>query len=578
MTQANLKQGPASEFSSLEALKASSNGLRGLIRMELNTAAPCFSEDTAQLLKHHGVYQQDNRDTRLERKEAGLDRDYRFLVRTRLPGGQLSAEQYLLCDHFATRYGQDDLRVTSRQNFQFHGVLKKDLRALIRDLNRLAEVTTFGACGDVVRNVVAPPVADIDPRFRRYVPSLLQTARAIAKRYFPQTRSYYELWVNDEETAWTNRVAEAGYEEPFYGPQYLPRKFKIGIATEFDNSPDVFTNDIGLLAVAEGEGPTRYEVVVGGGLGYIHTAPETYARLAEPFTFVSGDALIAVLDALVKVFRDYGSRSDRYHARLKYLIADRGLDWLRTKTEEHLGAPLPPPKGVQPLGQLDYLGWTKQVQPGLTYVGLWVENGRIRDVPDGRRFKSGLRAVVERFRPRVLLTGHHCVILADIPDRYIRAVQDLLDGHGIPTDQGVSQLRRTEMACPALPLCQRAIGEAERVFGPLMQGLERAGHDDCRTIVRMSGCPNGCSRPRTAEVGLIAFRQGTYQVYVGGNVAGTRLNELLVESVRYEGLVPLLTALFSAWKAYRRDGEAFGDWSRRAGLGTLHTVVANVPQ
>jgi len=570
------------KLSPVEGFKEASNGLYGPIGDELADPSPNFSEESVQLLKHHGSYQQDNRDTRTERKKAGLGRDFKMMLRTKFPGGILSPEQYLICDDLCSKYGQEDLRVTSRQDFQFHGVAKNDLRPLIHDVNRLAEITTLGGCGDVVRNTMAAPVADIDPKFKDCGADLIAISQRISDHFLPATKSYFDLWLDDEKARFnddgTVSIAPNGnakpVDEPLYGPTYLPRKFKMGIASDFDNSVDVYTQDIGIIAVTEGGAIVGYEVLVGGGLGYSHRKPKTYARAATPLAFVEEADLIPLIEAIVKVQRDHGGRADRKHARLKYLIDDWGFDKFKATLWEYAGREYPGPREIKPSAQPDYLGWSRQIQPGLNYVGVWVENGRVRDFENGIRFRSGLRAIVEKFEPSIRLTPHHNVIFANIADADVDAVQAMLDEYGIPTDQNISTIRRLEMACPALPLCGLAMAEAERGMPEIMAGLEALGHGDADVIIRVSGCPNNCSRPRSAEVGIIGAGADRYELYTGGEYNGTRLNEPVAEKLKSAQLPVIIGHLFDRWKADGENGERFGDWSARVGVEAIQTLIA----
>ncbi len=573
--------GQAGSLSKIEGIKRESRGLRGPIAAELGQATPSFSEEAVQLLKHHGTYQQDNRDTRTDRKKAGLDKDYSFMLRTKFPGGRLTAEQHLVCDELATRYGQDDLRVTSRQCFQLHGVVKTNLRPLIHDLNHYANITSLGACGDVVRNVIACPVSDIDPKFADADADLGRLAQQISDYFLPRTRGYFDLWINDEKVAvnedgsvhFPEDTVVKGEEDPIYGDSYLPRKFKIALAPDFDNSVDVYTNDIAIVAVTEDGRVTGYEIAVGGGLGFTHRKEATYPRLATPLALVRGDEVIPIVEAIVKVQRDFGDRTNRRHARMKYLIDDLGLDVFRARVFEYAGRDYPPPRGITPTAQPDYLGWATQRQPGLNYVGLWIENGRIRDFPGSFQFKSGLRRIVEQFKPDLRLTPHHNVILANIRDEDVSRVQTLLDAYRIPTDKGISTLRRMEMACPALPTCGLALAEAERFLPSVVADLERDGHGDAEIVLRMSGCPNNCSRPISAELGVIGCGSGLYNIYTGGEYNGTRLGQAFLERVHTAEVSGVLSALLAAWKEDRDSGERFGDWSFRVGIEGLKEKV-----
>ncbi|GMW02853.1 MAG: putative sulfite reductase [ferredoxin] [Candidatus Hydrogenedentota bacterium] len=569
------------KLSAVEGMKAASRGLRGTLLDDLENPSPSFCEESTQLMKHHGSYQQDDRDTRTERKKAKLDKDYKMMLRTKFPGGRISAEQYLICDDLADRYGQGDLRVTSRQDFQFHGVVKRNLRPLIHELNKLAEITTLGGCGDVVRNTMAAAVSDIDLRYKDCGADLIEISEEISRYFMPTTGAYFDLWLDDEKVTvnsdgtvtFKDRGPAEAEPDPIYGKTYLPRKFKIGLATDFDNSVDVYTQDVGIIAVTEHGRIVGYEILAGGGLGYTHRKAGTYPRLGTHLAFVSREELLPVLEAIVKVQRDFGGRADRKHARLKYLMDDIGLDAFRAKVFEYAGRTFDAPRNVVPDSQPDYLGWHKQIQSGLNYVGVWIENGRIRDFENGFRFRTGLRAIVEKFRPQVRLTPHHNAILSGIRDDDVAEVQRLLDEYGIPTDKGITAIRRMEMACPALPLCGLAMSEAERALPGVIAAVEEAGHGDADVMIRMSGCPNNCSRPRTAEIGIVGFGANQYVLYTGGDFNGTRLNEVFNEKVKAEELPGLLNALLAAWKSERGEGERFGDWSHRVGVEELQSKL-----
>lgn len=565
------------KLSKVEGIKSESLGLYGDIAEEVAADIPAFSEPQVQLLKHHGTYQQDNRDVRTERKKQGLEKEYRMMLRTKFPGGGISAEQYLICDDLADKYGQSDLRITSRQCFQFHGVVKGNLRPLINSLNKLAEITSIGACGDVVRNTIAPAVADIDSA---YVVDLQALARKISAHFIPATSSYFDIWLDDEKVVvgpegkieYNNLFKKEIKEDPIYGKSYLPRKFKIGICTSFDNSVDVFTNDAGIIAVIDDGALLGYEILVGGGLGHTHRKESTYPRLSTPIAFVQEDEIIPLLEAIVKVQRDYGGRADRKQARMKYLIDQWGMEKFRAEVIKYAGRDFPAPKGIMPSAQPDYLGWKKQSQAGLNYVGLWIENGRIRDF-DTFKFRSGIRKIVEQFKPSIRLTPHHNIVLANIADADVDAVQAILDDHSIPTNKGISTLRRLEMACPALPLCGLAMAEAERVIPDMAEIIEQGGHADADVVWRVSGCPNNCSRPRTAELGIIGSGADRYIIYTGGHKEGLRLNQALAEKLTAKGVGELTVQLFDAWKADVINGETFGDWSDRIGIDGLKSRI-----
>lgn len=573
-------QGDLEQLSGVETFKARSGGLYGPIAEDLGADTDHFSDESVQILKHHGSYQQDNRDIRKARQKEGLDKAYSMMLRTKFPGGDLTADQFLFCLDMAAKYGQDDFRVTSRQDFQFHGVIKKNFRPLIADLNKLAKITSIGGCGDVVRNTMANPVADIDLRYKDCAVDLVKLAHTISDATLPKSKAYYDLWLNDEKAV-VNEDGTVQYvkdlreetEDPLYGTQYMPRKFKIGVGTDFDNSSDIYTQDVGIMAVTEGGKIVGYEILAGGGLGYSHTKANTYARAGSHVAFVPEEDVLPITLAIIKVQRDYGERTDRKQARLKYTIDRMGLEAFKAKVDEYGGKTFGAPRNVKPTAQPDYLGWHKQIQPGLNYVGVWVENGRVKDFENSFQFKTGLRAVIERFKPDVRVTAHHNLVLANIKDADVDAVQAMLDEYKLPTDRGISTLRRLEMACPALPLCGLALSEAERYFPSVMDGLEAAGHGDADVIIRMTGCPNGCARSSSSEIGLIGKGPGRYVIHTGGCYNGTRMNELLLPVVKEEDVVPVLAALLDLWKEKRADGERFGDWSKKIGVDALREML-----
>lgn len=572
------------KLSKVEHIKRESDGLYGSIPDQVESDSTHFDEEGIQLLKHHGTYQQDNRDVRTERRRAKLERDYTMMVRTKTPGGLMTADQYLLCDDLASKYGQEDMRVTSRQGFQFHGVLKGNLRALIHDLNNFQKITTLGACGDVVRNTMGPAIADVDPRYAKFSDDLIAICQEISDHFLPKTTSYVDLWLDDEKVEVTpdghvkykQKRAEKLPEDPIYQNRYLPRKFKIGIATDFDNSVDVYTQDVGVIVTTRDGEITGYEVLAGGGLGHSHSKEETYARLGTPVTHVRTRAeLLEVIEAIVKVQRDFGNREERHQARLKYTIDRMGEDEFRAKVVEYVGHEIPAATGVIPSEQPDYLGWHKQAQEGLNYVGVWVENGRVRDFDGGHQFRSGLRRIVETFKPTVRLTPHHNVVLAGIKDSDVDAVKALLAEYNIPTQEGVSKLRRLEMACPALPLCGLALAEAERALPGILEDVEKAGYGSEPVMIRMTGCPNSCARPETAEIGIIGRGPNKYHLYTGGDRLGSRMNTMTLQDLKAEEVAPAICKLIDAWKSGRGDGESFGDWSYRVGTEQLQAVAAN---
>lgn len=512
---------------SIESIKLNSRYLRGSIPEDLASPGPAFGEDSSQLLKFHGVYQQDDRDRR-----QGGDRTHIMMVRAAIPAGKMSAEQYLVADELADLVGDGTVRITSRQGLQWHRVGKLDLPALIWTLNQ-SLVTTLGACGDVVRNVVACP----DPRAPH---ELAEVAQTLAQRFRPRTSSYWELWVDGERA-----VTAVDEVEPVYGAAYLPRKFKIGIAAPGDNCVDLLTHDLGFVPVGEG-----WVVTVGGGQGKSPTRPDTYPRLADPFTTVSRDEIGDVAEAVVTVQRDWGERSDRKRARLKYLIDSWGLDRFRRAVEERLGRPLSAPRPINWTSHSDHLGWSGSA------LGVAVESGRIRG-----SFRRALGEVVDEYRPDVAFTPQQNLILTGIPAGARPQVAARL---GVKP----ASLATIAMACVALPTCGLALTDAERalpgVTAELSEVMGRLGVDETSVTVRMTGCPNGCARPYTAEIGLVGRRSGRYDIHLGGAADGTRLGEAVFETVPVAEVVPTLEPLLRAW----RDDPTtvgFGEFCHRLG-------------
>ena len=540
-------------LSAVEKLKEASRGLRGSLAAEVAADTGQFTKESAQLLKFHGSYQQEDRDLRRQRTGA---KAHSLMVRCKIPGGVLTAEQYLALDDLAGRYANGTLRVTTRQDNQFHGVLKGDLKATIRALND-ALITTLGACGDVNRNVLSCPA----PVAGGLHAEVLDVARRISDRLLPRTRAYHEIWLDGEQVAGGPGSA-APEDDPIYGQRYLPRKFKTAIAFPEDNCTDVLSNDLGFLVIRDGDRLAGFNVLVGGGLGMTHGKEETYPRLADPLGFATAGAVIDVAVAVVLVQRDHGNRSDRRRARLKYLLDERGLDWFRTEVERHLGRPLPPPAPVEITGIHDHLGWHDQGD-GRGFFGLFVENGRIKDDERGQ-LRSALRRVVETYRPGVHFTPQQNVLLTDLP-RHVRPAVERTFA------DGVSTVRRWSMACPAMPTCGLAIAEAERALPGVIDELERemvrVGIDPVPFTVRMTGCPNGCARPYTADIAFVGRALDKYTVFVGGNLVGTRLAVPYADLVPRNQLVKTVLPLLERYRDERLPGEGFGDYWHRTARG-----------
>ncbi len=553
----------APEVSHVEELKIDNPGLGGILFDEVpDLTTDRVSEDAYQLLKFHGSYQQDDRDQRKERKLQKRDRAWQFMVRTKFPGGRLTGEQYLVADELASTLANNTLRITTRQDFQFHGIGKGNLKQLIRALNE-RWVTTYGGCGDVARNTLTCPVADLLPGHGFDFQAL---AQQVSDHFMPESTAYYELWLDGEKIlADGKRVkVQPRREESFYGPTYLPRKHKMGIGLPHDNCVDLFTHDLALEAVLGEDGQVRgFNLLAGGGLGSTHGKAETFPRLGDRIGFLPPEQALPVLEAATALYRDYGDRTNRRHARLKYVLEEHGVAWFQDELGRRLGAPLAPPAEVGEYGVDDHLGWHRQAD-GRWLVGVWVENGRIKDAP-GAPTKAGLRAIIEKFNLEIRLTAQQNLVLANISAADKPQVDAMLAAYGLSIGcEPLSALRRYAMACPAMPTCGLAVAESERYLPDLIGELERRGYGGDRVWIRMSGCPNACSRPPTAEIGIVGRSLGLYNVYVGGSFEGTRLARLYRAEVRATVLADLLADTLDQWKRERAPGEAFGDWSAHA--------------
>ena len=559
--------------SKVERIKIESDYLRGQIAEELEQGGSHFAQDDVQLLKFHGTYQQENRDVRQERKASGNEKEYSFMIRSRIPGGTLTAEQYLAEDTLAGQYANGTLRITTRQAFQLHGVLKGDLRTTINAINK-SLLSTLAACGDVNRNVMACPA----PVTSRAQAQIQEVANRIALHLAPHSHAYHEIWIDGEQVD-TIKHHEEEDVEPIYGKTYLPRKFKVGVAYPGDNCIDVYTQDIGLIATLKGEELEGFTVIIGGGMGMTHGKTETYPRLANPLCFITPDEVLEVVETIVTVQRDYGDRQNRKHARMKYVVEERGIAWFRAEVEGRLGRSLQDPREVTWQDAQDHLGWHTQGN-GLWSLGLYIENGRIKDDADAR-IRTGLRRIMEEFAPGVRLTAQQNLLLTDIRDEQRVALTDALTTYNIPTNPTEVGTRRFAMACPALPTCGQALAEAERVLPKLIREIEAElqtlGLADEPLSVRMTGCPNGCARPFMGDIGIVGRTKDIYNLYVGGDLVNTRMNALYAQSVHLDKILATLRPLLAVWREERSQGEAFGDFCHRVGFDHLRTQT-QVPQ
>ncbi len=566
--------------SAVEVIKEGSRQLRGTLAEELLHEHE-FCKDSEHLIKNHGIYQQDNRDVRKAKNDDGTakGKQYIFMVRTRVPGGKVSAKQFLAHLDLCDQYANETLRVTTRQGFQLHGVLKHDLKTAVRGLNDTL-LTTLAACGDVERNVMCCPA----PIKNDLVHDQMQAmADAIAAHLKPRTTAYHEIWLTDEAGEKTNVASGfAPVDEPIYGTVYLPRKFKTAIALPEDNCIDIYTQDLGFLAIVEPDAAgTRqivgYNVLVGGGQGKTPSAEKTFVAIAQKLAFVTPDQVVKVAEAIVKVQRDFGNREDRKVARLKYTIHNHGLDWFKAKVEEYFGQSLPGPRDIDVTDVDDHIGWHEQGD-GKLFLGINIECGRIKD--DGSlRIKTGLRAILTKYGMETRLTALQAVLLCNIDPKDKADIIAMLADHGIKQDHELTLLRRYSIACPAFPTCGLSITEAERALPSIIDELEvemaKLGIKGDRISVHMTGCPNGCARPYTPDIGLVGKQAGVggalgkYTVYLGGNAQGTRLAFIYKDAVPQADIAATLVAPLQHYKANRLPGEAFGDFCHRKGLADL---------
>ena len=547
-----IKENESKPLSHNEVLKEADPILAGeLASTLLNPEADRFSNDDGQFLKFHGIYQQDDRDLRKTGKK------FMFMIRGRIASGILTADQYRVYDDLATQYANNTLRLTSRQSIQFHGVVKSGLGPLMKRIND-ALMTTLAACGDVNRNVMAPPT----PVTESWMEEVHADSQCLSDALLPTTPSYNAIWV---EGVQLNLADHQSHDDPLYGKTYLPRKFKTAFAVPPLNDVDLFTNCLGFIAIEEEGKLVGYNLTAGGGLGMSHNNPNTYPRKADVIGFLKRDQVEAVAKAVLTVHRDFGDRTDRKHARLKYVLEEKGVAWFRQELESRLGFALEDPRPYRFERQGDRFGWHQQAD-GRSFLGLFVETGRIKDT-DEIRLKSALRKVVDTYDTQVRLTPSQNVILVNILPEQVEGIDQILKEHGVSTTHEKSPIRSATMACPALPTCGLALAESERYLPGLIDRVEgllqSRGMDREEIIVRMTGCPNGCARPYMAELGFVGRAPRKYNVYVGGNESGTRLNRVYLESVKDEEMESVLGGMLDRFKEGRQEGERFGDWSAR---------------
>ena len=551
---------------SVEDIKQSSARLRGTLLESLaNQVTGALAEDDQTLIKYHGSYQQDDRDIRDERRRQKLEPDYSFMIRTRTPGGVVTPQQWLKLDAIATTFAERGLRITTRQAFQFHGVIKTRLKPTMQAINA-ALIDTLAACGDVNRNVVVAANPLLSPLHA----TVHEHAAALSERLLPNTRAYYEIWLDEEKVAGSGEEAE-----PIYGEVYLPRKFTIAFAVPPTTDADVFANDLGFIAIVENEALVGYNVTVGGGMGATHGDPETYPRLADVIGFISPEQLFDVALAVITAQRDFGNRLVRKRARLKYTIDDRGIDWFKAEVERRAGFTLQAARDFSFDHNGDRFGWSEG-HDGRWHLTLRIPAGRIVDNDDVKHL-TGLREIAAVHEGEFRLTPNQNLVIAGVPAGQRERIDTLVREYALDAHVGASGLRLNALACVALPTCGLAMAEAERYLPELLDKaevlLDKHGLRDAQIHLRISGCPNGCSRPYLGEIALVGKAPGRYNLMLGADHRGERLNTLYRENIDEAQILAALDPLFAAYAGERTQDERFGDWLLRNG-----TVAAPAPR
>ena len=536
----------------VEGIKAASNYLRGTLQESLlDGATGTIAEDDTQLSKFHGIYQQDDRDVRENRRRQKLEPDHSFMIRARVPGGICTPRQWLALDEIATTWANDSLRLTTRQAFQFHGVLKSDLKKSIRAIND-SLMDTIAACGDVNRNVMCTAL----PQLSTLHSQVYGAAASVSEHLTPNTRAYHEIWLDKE------KVADSSDCEPIYGDLYLPRKFKIAFAIPPDNDVDVLAHDLGFIAT-ENEGElTGFTVTVGGGMGASHGDATTYPLLAKALGWCLPEQVNEVAEAIVTIQRDHGNRESRKHARFKYTVEKLGLEWIREELTRRLGYAIEPVQPFEFTHNGDQFGWTRS-DDGLSHLLLFTQNGRLADTEFATQL-TGMREIAAIHQGDFRLTANQNVVIANVADSQIEVINELAAKHGLDSYKQLSPLRLHSLACVALPTCGQAMAEAERYLPDLIDKIEKQldAHQllDQAITIRMTGCPNGCARPYLAEIGLVGKAPGRFNLHLGANYEGTRLNRMILENADETAILDALDELFRDYSANSSTGEFLGDY------------------
>ena len=546
------------EISRNERIKEASDYLRGTLAEGLREEVTGgIIEDDQQLVKFHGMYLQDNRDLRSERTRKKMEKAFGFMIRVRIPGGVLSAPQWLALDQVARDYGNGGMRLTTRQTVQLHGVIKSNLKATMKEIDAVL-LNSIAACGDVNRNVMC----NVNPEQSQAHAAAIDLARGVSDHLLPRTPAYREIWLDGERIA----GGEQEVVEPIYGTTYMPRKFKVVVAVPPSNDVDIYAHDLGYIAILDDkDGIAGWNVTVGGGMGMTHGEPDTYPRTADVMGFCATKDAIAIAEAVVTVQRDWGDRVNRKHARLKYTIEDRGLDVFRAEVEKRAGVKLQPPRPFTFTSTGDRYGWSAG-EDGSGHLTMFVQNGRLLDNAAAKQL-SAVREIAQVHGGEFRITPNQNLIVANVQTDKQAGIERIAREAGLLAPW--SGLRRNAMACVALPTCGLALAESERYLPDLVTALDEslAAHglsaDDI--VIRMTGCPNGCARPYIAEIGLVGKGPGRYNLYLGAAYDGSRMNKLYAEDLEHKGIVAALDPLFVAYAKDRQKGERFGDFTIRAG-------------
>jgi sulfite reductase (NADPH) hemoprotein beta-component len=552
---------PEGKPSDVERIKEESDYLRGTLQEVMeDRISSGIPDDDNRLMKFHGSYLQDDRDLRNERQKQKLEPAYQFMLRVRLPGGVTSPKQWLVMDELADKNANGTLKITTRQTFQMHGILKWNMKNTIQNIHATL-LDTIAACGDVNRNVLCTA----NPYQSEIHSEVYEWAKKLSDDLLPRTRAYHEVWLDEEKVVGTPAIEEV---EPMYGPLYLPRKFKIALAVPPTNDIDVFSQDLGFIAIVENDKIIGFNVAIGGGMGSSHGDKETYPQLAKVIGFCKPEQLYEIAEKTITIQRDYGNRSERKNARFKYTVDRLGLDTVKEELENRLGWKLGEARPYYFESNGDRYGWVKGVG-GKWHFTLFVEGGRVKDT-DEYKLKTGLREIAKIHTGEFRLTTNQNLIIANVSSQKKKKINELMDQYGLTDGKHHSALRRSSMACVALPTCGLAMAEAERYLPVLIDKIEEIvdenGLREKEITIRMTGCPNGCARPGLGEIAFMGKAVGKYNMYLGAAFDGSRLNKMYRENIGEEEILKELSVLLSHYAKERLDGEHFGDFVIRTGI------------